>query len=147
MGKYFDDILLKRVKKAIFSDAYKKGIAQNRNGLSHLVKYYELESYEDVLSKAEYQLSSDGIIDLYNSKKLVNDTSLDKNDGIKMNYKNIYEDIDIFETISNISGWKIKQRFEGRCLFIDGKKEIEIKEDKLYFNKYPFLRDLIWWRG
>ena len=39
----------------------------------------------------------------------------------------IYNDIDIFETISNITGMKIKK-------------------DELLFSEYPFLRKLVWWK-
>ena len=42
--------------------------------------------------------------------------------------------------IKNIE--KNKELIKARC-----GKEIEVKEDELYFSKYPFLRDLIWWRN
>lgn len=48
---------------------------------------------------------------------------------------------------ANLSGWKIKQRFKDRCIFLDGGNEIKVKEDELYFSEYPFLRDLIWWKA
>ena len=150
MGEHFNTVNLPRIKKTLFgtiSGISKELEKENTLTKGGIVKYYELESYEDTLSKAEYQLSSEGIIDLYNSRKLINNKVLDKTDGVKFDTKQIYEDIDIYETISNVSGWKIKQRFEDRCVYIDGEKEIEIKEDELYLSEYPFLRDLIWWKA
>ena len=151
MGTHFNDIIIPEIKKTLASNR-KSGISKEleknkKLTKGGLVKYYDLESYEATLSKAEYQLNSEGIIDLYNSRKLVNDKVLDKADGVKFDCKQIYEDIDIYETISNVSGWKIKQRFEDRCVYFDGEKEIEVKEDELYLSEYPFLRDLIWWKA
>jgi adenine-specific DNA-methyltransferase len=54
MGEYFYTATLPRVKKVIYSDDWKKGKPQNRNtGVSHIMKYISLESYEDTLSNIE----------------------------------------------------------------------------------------------
>ena len=55
MADYFDTVLLPRVKKVVFSDKWKDGQAQNGQGVSHFIKYYHLEQYEDVLRRARYQ--------------------------------------------------------------------------------------------
>ena len=149
MGKHFESVNLPRIKKTlagVISGISKELEKEGKLKKGGIVKYYELESYEETLAKAAYALNEEGIIDLYNSRKLITQNALDKSDGIKFNYRDIYDDIDIFETISNLSGWKIKQRFEDKCIFLDGNKEIEIKEDELYFSEYPFLRELIWWK-
>jgi len=150
MGEHFDTVNIPRIKKTLAG--VKSGISkalekEGKLKIGGIVKYYELESYEDVLAKAEYKLDEEGIIDLYNSRKLVNEKVLSKEDNISFNANSIYENIDIWESISNVSGWKIKQRFEDRCVFKDGDKIVEIKEDELYFSEYPFLRDLIWWKA
>lgn len=151
MGEHFETVNIQRVKKTLFgviSGISKELEKEDELKKGGIVKYYELESYEDTLAKAEYQLNNDeSIIDLYKSRKLVGEKILDKENGVKLNVKDIYDDIDIFETISNVSGWEIKQRFEGRCIYRDGEKEIEVKEDELYLSEYPFLRDLIWWKA
>ena len=147
MGEYFDEILVPRIKKIIFSDKYKNGKPQNNNGISQIVKYYELETYEDVLSKAQYSLDKNSLIDLYKSEKLATAEVVNIDDeDIKLNIDEIYNDIDIFETISNTTGFKIKKLYEDRCLFLDGDKEVEIKKDELLFSEYPFLRKLVWWK-
>jgi len=150
MGEHFESVNLPRIKKTlagVISGISKELEKEGKLKKGGIVKYYKLESYEDTLFKADYKLNDDGIIDLYNSKKLITENALNKQDGIKLNYKDIYSDIDIWESISNVSGWKIKQRFKNRCIFDDKGKEIEIKEDDLYFSDYPFLRDLIWWKA
>jgi adenine specific DNA methylase Mod len=151
MGEHFETVNIPRIKKTIagvISGISKELEKEGKLKKGGIIKYYELESYEDTLNKAEYSLSSDGIIDLYNSRKLALDKTLNKENGITFNAKAIYKDVDIWESISNVSGWKIKQRFIDRCIYIDKSgKEIEVKEDELYFSEYPFLRDMIWWKA
>lgn len=54
MGEYFRTVTLPRMKKAIYSSDWKEGKPQNRNtGISHIMKYITLESYEDTLSNIE----------------------------------------------------------------------------------------------
>lgn len=50
MADYFDTVLLPRVKKIVYSPDWKDGKPISRdNGISQLVKYIRLESYEDTL--------------------------------------------------------------------------------------------------
>jgi adenine-specific DNA-methyltransferase len=54
MGEYFYTVTLPRMKKAIYSNSWKNGKPQNRNtGVSHIMKYVTLESYEDTLANIE----------------------------------------------------------------------------------------------
>ncbi len=150
MGEHFDTVIIPRIKKTlagVISGISKELEKENKLKKGGIVKYYELESYEDTLSKAKYALSKDGIIDIYNSQKLLNDKTLKKEHGITLDMRAIYNDVDIWESISNVSGWKIKKRLGDSCIFKDGENEIEIKESELYLSEYPFLRDLIWWKA
>ncbi len=57
MGEHFNTVILPRVKKIAFSDKWKDGKAVLGNGgqgMSHFVKYYDLEQYEDTLRRARY---------------------------------------------------------------------------------------------
>ncbi len=160
MGEHFEDFYFENEEKKIgIKGRTKKTLAgvisgiskelqkENKLKIGGIVKYYKLESYEDVLSKAKYSLNSDNLIDLYKSEKLANDKVINKdNETIKIDIENIYNDIDIFETISNITGFKIKKLYENKCVFLDEDKEIIIDKNNLSFAKYPFLRKLIWWR-
>jgi len=50
MGSYFDTVTKPRIQKVIYSDIWKNGKPQDKNGISQLVKYQVLESYEDTLN-------------------------------------------------------------------------------------------------
>ncbi len=66
MGEHFNTVILPRIKKIAFCSKWKDGKpllpplqrgarGDSEGGLSHFVKYYELEQYEDVLRRARYQ--------------------------------------------------------------------------------------------
>jgi adenine-specific DNA-methyltransferase len=50
MGTYFNTVTLPRIQKVIYSDNWKNGKPQDKNGISQIVKYQVLESYEDTLN-------------------------------------------------------------------------------------------------
>ena len=50
MGMHFDETLLPRVRKAVYSDEWKDGKPTSRAGVSHTLKYMRVESYEDTLN-------------------------------------------------------------------------------------------------
>ena len=53
MGEHFNTVILPRMKKAVFSFDWKDGKPVNRDGVSHLIKYITLESYEDTMDSLE----------------------------------------------------------------------------------------------
>lgn len=54
MGEYFETVTKPRMQKVIYSADWKNGKPQNRNtGVSQIIKYMRLESYEDALSNIE----------------------------------------------------------------------------------------------
>ena len=59
MGEYFDTVTKPRMKKVVYAPEWKDSKPQQRNsGVSQIIKYMRLESYEDALSNIE--LSDDG---------------------------------------------------------------------------------------
>ena len=59
MGEYFDTVTKPRMQKVVYCADWKDGKPQNRNtGISQIIKYMRLESYEDALSNI--QLSDNG---------------------------------------------------------------------------------------
>ena len=59
MGEYFETVTKPRMKKVVYASEWKDGKPQQRNsGVSQIIKYMRLESYEDALSNIE--LSDDG---------------------------------------------------------------------------------------
>jgi adenine-specific DNA-methyltransferase len=55
IGNHFDNVLIPRIKKAIYSNDWKGGKPVSRNGISHCFKYLRLESYEDTLNNLSLQ--------------------------------------------------------------------------------------------
>ena len=54
MGEYFDTVTKPRMQKVIYSAEWKNGKPQSRDGgVSQIIKYMRLESYEDALSNIE----------------------------------------------------------------------------------------------
>jgi adenine-specific DNA-methyltransferase len=49
-NQYFDNLTLPRVKKVIYAKEWKDGKPTKREGSSHLLKYFALESYEDAMN-------------------------------------------------------------------------------------------------
>ena len=55
MADYAMNICIPRIKKAIFSSEWDKGKPKKNNGISHFMKYFELEQYEETLMKSKYK--------------------------------------------------------------------------------------------
>lgn len=54
MGEYFDTVTKPRMQKVIYAPEWKEGKPQQRTGgISQIIKYMRLESYEDALSNIE----------------------------------------------------------------------------------------------
>lgn len=59
MGEYFDSVTKPRIQKCVYTTDWKDGKPiQRSNGISQIIKYMRLESYEDALSNI--QLSDNG---------------------------------------------------------------------------------------
>jgi adenine-specific DNA-methyltransferase len=120
MANYFYTVLLRRIKKVVFSDKWKDGKAQpDGKGISHFVKYYELEQYEDTLRHTRYL--EDGLFTLPSTEdpcryiflrdpKMLEalEVNLEKN-TVRVDLSKPYPDIDLAETLSNLTGKWIKR--------------------------------------
>jgi len=60
MGDYFETVLLKRIKKVVYSDNWKNGKPQKGKSISHFFKYLYLEQYEDTLNNLELPREREG---------------------------------------------------------------------------------------
>jgi len=164
MADYFYTVLLPRIKKAVFSDKWRDGKAQPEGkGISHFVKYYELEQYEDVLRRASYADDADLFSDpnepvrylfLRDTKMLDNaetgekvmEVDLEKG-TVKVDLFKLYPDIDLAETLSNLTGKWIRRIHPdpeeptkpGKVEFQDG-TEIDLKNPD-----WRLIKPLIWW--
>lgn len=157
IGEHYYSVLLPRMKKVLVGD--KAGISDEvkfKGG--GFFKYYELEQYEDVLAKSLYQwqgLPAEGTgkkvenqIEQYSflqDQKLLDAIEIDyEKKNAKVVFEKLYPDVEIAETLSNLSGKHIKQIFEDKVVFEDGS---EVIYDEMTFEKYPWIKPLIWWNS
>lgn len=55
MGEYFDTVTKPRIQKIMYSNDWKDGKPQSKDGQSHIFKYITLEQYEDTLNNIEFR--------------------------------------------------------------------------------------------
>jgi adenine-specific DNA-methyltransferase len=73
MGEYFNTVTQPRIKKVVYSSDWKNGKPVNRNtGVSQIIKYIRLESYEDALSNIDLSEKGGLLNDLFGEDYLVN---------------------------------------------------------------------------
>ena len=149
MADYFDTVLLPRIKKVVFSDKWKDGKATGGKGISHFVKYYQLEQYEDALRKAHYEdadLFDNPYQDPYNQyvflrdQKMLDALEVDlAQNKVKVNLAKLYDSIDVAETLSNLTGKWIKRVTSASVEFADGETVDLVNLD------WGLVKPLIWW--
>ena len=72
MGEYFDTVTKPRMQKVIYADDWKEGKPQNRStGVSQIIKYMRLESYEDALSNIELNGDTQQMRQLFGEEYLI----------------------------------------------------------------------------
>lgn len=72
MGEYFDTVTKPRMQKVVYSADWKNGKPQNRDtGVSQIIKYMRLESYEDALSNIEFNSEESGLLSLFGDDYLI----------------------------------------------------------------------------
>ena len=57
MGEYFNTVTKPRIQKVIYTDNWKNGKPQDKDGISQMFKYFNLESYEDTLNNLQLKTS------------------------------------------------------------------------------------------
>jgi len=157
MGEYFHTVLLPRIKKVIYSKDWKDGKPVSREGSGHFLKYYTLEQYEETLKNSHYQdgeqLELDSAKSLCEQYVFFADDKLahavkPKNGKLEINLKNLYPDIDIAESLSNILGKPIRHRTPDSVTFTDNTTEktdpaTMTEPEKRHF--ISLLRPYLWW--
>ena len=150
MGEHFNTVILPRIKKVAFSDKWKDGKANGGAGLSHFLKYYELEQYEDVLRRAHYtdaDLFHNPYEDPYHSyvflrdMKMLDSVEIDE-EGNKAHFhpERLYPDIDLAETLSQRRGKWIKRITAEYVEFQDGERMSLTDPD------WQTIKPLVWWQ-
>ncbi|MBI4639846.1 MAG: site-specific DNA-methyltransferase [Candidatus Tectomicrobia bacterium] len=149
MADYFETVLLPRIKKVVFCEKWKDGKPAGGKGISHMVKYYELEQYEDTLRKARYEdadLFENPYQDPYSQYVFLRDLKMlealeidREQNNVKVNLSKLYENIDIAETLSNLTGKWIK-RITPDCVEFEDSEKIDLKN-----LDWKLIKPLIWW--
>lgn len=105
----------------------------------------------DISPTAQYnKVGNDGIIDYRKSRKLIKELNKEPNKPVTLNMSGYRAEFDIFQTIANLMGWKIKRLFldngEQACEYDNGEilraDNINLGNEKLHK-----LKNLIWWES
>lgn len=160
MGDHFYNFALPRMKKVL---AYDKSEISKENDVKEkynekkaggFFKYYDLEQYEQTLRKCHYipsetffKLDDKSIYEQYiflKDPKLLDAVELDyKENKIKINFDNIYPNIDIAETLSLVKGKRIDKIGKDFVMLKDDNGD----EERIEYNNIDFktIKPLIWW--
>jgi adenine-specific DNA-methyltransferase len=142
MGDHFYGVVLPRLKKVLFGDEETKVSKKAEYRGGGFFKYYELEQYEDVLKKAKYNSNEESPINIfYDSEKLLDAVKIEEN-SVKVVLQELYPNVDIPETISNITGKRISHLNQEQAIFEDGSI---IDLNNMLWEEHKYLRPLIWW--
>jgi adenine specific DNA methylase Mod len=150
MGEHFNTVILPRIKKVAFSDKWKEGKANDGQGMSHFVKYYDLEQYEDVLRRAQYadaDLFHNPYEDPYHSYVFLRDLKMldsveidEEHNKAHFHPERLYPDIDLAETLSQRRGKWIKRITAEYVEFQDGERMSLTDPD------WQTIKPLVWWQ-
>ncbi len=158
MGNHFYNAILPRIKKLSFAKTWKKGKPADKVGYSQFVKYYELESYDDVLTHAEYK-QWDNINDaLIWDEKLSKALVFNSDNTITFDFSQIgdsYQNFadehtkysDIAETLSNLFGADII-KLDHNKLYLKGiEGHFDMNNLNFADEKTTHLKKLVWWES
>ncbi|XZH90474.1 site-specific DNA-methyltransferase [Clostridium perfringens] len=157
MGKYFDLVTKPRIEKVIYSKEWKNGNPVDREGISQMFKYIELEQYEDSLNniefdkddkqltyfndaeREEYTLSYMLDFETKNSATFLNIDKLrnpfDYKLKIERNDETKYRNIDLVETFNYLLGLNVEEMHSKESYDYDG-ENIE----KYFDGQFTFKR-------
>jgi len=150
MGEHFWTVVLPRMKRVLAYD--KSGISKEVKEYQGggFFKYYELEQYEETLANCKYEEEGDlfqvpgrSPYEEYvflKDEKLLKAMEIDyENKKINIDLSKLYPNIDIAETLSNLTGKWIKKVSDSEVEFDDGTIMDTTNLD------YKLIKSLIWW--
>ncbi|UKI42727.1 MAG: hypothetical protein L6V95_07670 [Candidatus Melainabacteria bacterium] len=128
MGKYFNTVTKPRVQKVAYSKDWKNGKPVDRGGISQVIKYMSLESYEDacnnlqknkqqmiIPSTVEEQFKLNYMFDIEYSDSLLNIQMFENPFDYKMNITQGNEtklvNIDLIETFNYLIGLNVSSMY------------------------------------
>ena len=157
MGDYFNAVIIPRIKKVAYSFNWKDGKAQDADGIGGFFKYYELEQYEETLANTVYENHDMFIIGdkspyeqyvFMKDEKMLRALEIDyENKKVNVDLSKLYQNIDIAETLSNLTGKWIK-KITPLAPLQEGNYEVEFADGSIVNIKdldYKLIKPLIWW--
>lgn len=160
-GDYTESTVLMRMKTVISGD-YRTKLSEDINWKGGgIFKYYELEQYEETLDNSVYE-GQHSFLDkkipevysqyiFFNDRKMIGNIKINNDNKIEFDLNSIYQDIDIIETISNITGLPILSVDDTYYYFGDNNNKLKIKidSDKMSENEktelITILKPYLWW--
>jgi len=132
MGEHFYDVVIPRMKKVLsgFVSGISKDVEYKGGGI---FKYYELEQYEQILRSTKYKdtpndylksKKSDEIKDCFLFDEKLSDVITPLNDSFKVDLSKLYPNIDLKETIHNLTGKRPKEITDTKVIFEDSEYEL-----------------------
>ncbi|WP_299051731.1 site-specific DNA-methyltransferase [uncultured Polaribacter sp.] len=95
MGEYINTVTKPRIQKVIYTDNWKNGKPQDKEGISQMFKYFNLESYEDALNNLQLKPNQ--------AQQQVLDTNADLQEEYLLQYM---LDVETREHLMNIEAFK-----------------------------------------
>lgn len=151
--------LLGRMKIVLSGDQEFKAVDKDR--YAHLskdinwkgggfFKYYELEGYEDALRRAEYRTDARPLKKAYENPyeqyvfladpKMLKALEVEaEEDRVRVNFSNLYDDIDVAETLAN-SRCQWIRRITSEFVEFENGEQVEFAD-----IEWTSVRALIWW--
>lgn len=145
MGEYFNTVTKPRIQKVIYTNNWKNGKPQDKNGISQMFKYFKLESYEDTLNNLAFKRTEKQSSTLQNNPTVKEDYLLNYMLNYETNESQLNIDnfarpfdyklhiatgsagetketaVDLVETFNYLIGLKVKSRqFIKEYLVIEG---------------------------
>ncbi len=155
LGDHFDTVILPRMK--ITLSGKRKGKADTKMSEDikwkggGFFKYYYLEQYEQTLRRVKYG-ESDPFLkfsdDIYNQYIFMKDLKLldaleidNKENKVKIDLTKLYDNVDIAEVISNLTGKNI-QTISEKSIILEDDTEINIED-----LDFLLIKPLLWWES
>ena len=128
MGHHFNNVLMPRIKKAIYAEKWKNAKPVSRDSrLSHMIKYQRLESYEDALNNIAFTPTENEnqLLDQHHLSYLLGSETRESQTFLNIdNLQNPFtyqlksslpdKGVDIPETFNYLLGLKVQNR---QCLY------------------------------
>lgn len=159
MGEYIESIVLPRLKSVLFGD-YRTKLSEDLNWSGGGVfKYYSLEQYENTLARSVYSDTQLSLFDknstlanyIFLSDKKLTDFINVSNNNLDVNFDDLYKNIDLPETISNLLGCPIIS-FSNDIVVLNNngtKLSYKINPQKMNIDEKKklllLLKPLLWW--